>query len=70
MEDIARYHAAGARIEIWFQDGEAPRDSWLSNLEFSPSDDIVKQCCDVWNKLIAQPWKIISIGRHQWAHRC
>ena len=31
-------------------------------------DDIVALCCEAWNKLIDQPWKIMSIGRRQWAH--
>ena len=31
-------------------------------------DDIVALCCEAWNKLIDQPWKIMSIGRRKWAH--
>ena len=45
------------------------RDNWLSNRVFSGHDDIVNHCCDAWNKLIAQPSKIISIGHREWAHR-
>ncbi len=45
------------------------RDNWLSNRVFKSCDDIVTLCCDAWNNLIDQPWKIISIGRRQWAHR-
>ena len=44
------------------------RANWLSNRVFEFYDDIVAHCCDVWNKLIDQPWKIMSIGRRQWAH--
>ena len=44
------------------------RDNWLSNRVFASYDDIVDQCCDAWNKLIDQPWKIMSIGYRQWAH--
>ncbi len=45
------------------------RDNWLSNRVFSSHDDIVDHCCDAWNKLVAQPWKIMSIGHREWAHR-
>ena len=45
------------------------RDNWLSNRVFKSHDDIVARCCEAWNKLIDQPWKIMSIGRRQWAHR-
>ncbi len=45
------------------------RANWLSNRVSSSHDDIVDHCCDAWNKLIAQPWKIISIGPREWAHR-
>ena len=45
------------------------RDNWLSNRVFQSYDDIVDHCCDAWNKLIDQPWHIISIGMRVWAHR-
>ncbi len=38
------------------------RDNWLSNRIFKSFDDIVDHSCDAWNKLIDQPWRIISIG--------
>jgi len=44
------------------------RDNWLSNRIFDDYDDIVAHCCDAWNKLVDQPWKIISIGLRDWAH--
>ena len=44
------------------------RDNWLSNRVFNSGEDIVDQCCDAWNKLVAQPWRIMSIGLRQWAH--
>jgi transposase len=44
------------------------RDNWLSNRVYKSHEDIVDQCCDAWNKLIDQPWKIISIGTRKWAH--
>ena len=40
----------------------------LSNRVFKSYDDIVALCCEAWNKLIDQPWKIMSIGRRKWAH--
>jgi hypothetical protein len=31
-------------------------------------DDLVDHCCEAWNKLVDQPWRIMSIGLRQWAH--
>ena len=45
------------------------RDNWLSNRVFKSHDDIVDHCCFAWNKLIDQPWKIMSIVMRDWAHR-
>ena len=45
------------------------RDNWLSNRVFANYDDIVTHCCDAWNKLVDQPWKIMSIGQRDWAYR-
>ena len=45
------------------------RDNWLSNRVFRDHDDIVDHCCHHWNRLIDQPWRIMSIGLRDWAHR-
>jgi len=45
------------------------RDNWLSNKIFNDDDDIVRQSCFYWNRLIEQPWRIMSIGLRDWAHR-
>lgn len=45
------------------------RDNWLSNRVFDPYEDIVDHCCAAWNNLVDQPWKIMSIGMRDWAHR-
>jgi transposase len=45
------------------------RDNWLSNRVFTSYPDILDHCCDAWNKLIEQPWTIMSIGLRQWAYR-
>jgi transposase len=44
------------------------RDNWLSNRVFRNHDDIVDHCCHVWNRLISQPWRIMSIGLRKWVH--
>src|SRR5438132_4855673 len=44
------------------------RDNWLSNCIFKSYDDLVDHCCAAWNKLVDQPWRIMSIGLRQWAH--
>ena len=47
--------------------GSAMRQNWLSNRIFKSFDDIVDHCCNAWNTLIDQPWKIMSIARRDWA---
>jgi len=44
------------------------RDNWLSNRVFGSERDIVDHCCYAWNKLVEQPWRIMSIGLRDWAH--
>ena len=44
------------------------RENWLSNRVFKSYDEILDLCCEAWNKLIGQPWTIISIGHRKWAH--
>ncbi len=34
----------------------------LSNLVFTSYENIVTHCCEAWNELIEQPWRIRSIG--------
>ena len=43
------------------------RDNWLSNRIFTSQDNIIDHCCKAWNKLVDQPWRIMTIGRRQWA---
>jgi transposase len=45
------------------------RDNWLSNRVFTSYPDILDHCCAAWNKLTDQPWRIMSIGLRDWAHR-
>jgi len=44
------------------------RDNWLSNRMFTSYENLVDHCCAAWNKLIDQPWTIMSIGLRDWAH--
>jgi transposase len=44
------------------------RDNWLSNQVFTSYDNIINHCCEAWNKLVDQPWRIMSIGHRNWAH--
>jgi len=44
------------------------RENWLSHRVSTSADDIVDHRCDAWNKLVDQPWRIMSIGLRQWAH--
>lgn len=44
------------------------RQNWLSNRVFENYDAIIEAGCDAWNKLLAQPETISSIGTRDWAH--
>jgi transposase len=44
------------------------RANWLSNRVFDSYDAIVDAACEAWQKLIAQPHTITSIGMRDWAH--
>ena len=44
------------------------RQNRLSNRVFDSCDDIVAHCCEAWNKLTDQPWRIMSLGIREWAH--
>lgn len=43
------------------------RQRWLSNRIFKTYDDILDAVCDAWNRLIADPARITSIGTRSWA---
>mgnify|MGYP001812603897 CR=1 FL=1 len=56
---------AGQQVEnIW----QYLRQNWLSNRVFANYDAILDACGDAWNRLIAQPEPIASIGSRQWAN--
>lgn len=44
------------------------RQTWLSNRVFDTYDDILEAGCEAWNKLMAEPDTITSIGMRKWAH--
>ena len=48
---------------------EFMRDNWLSNRVFTSYDNIVDHCADAWNKLSAQPWRIMTLRLRDWAHQ-
>src|SRR4051812_30254008 len=43
-------------------------ENWLSSRVFASYAAIVDHCCDAWNRLIDQPWLIMSIGLRDWAN--
>ncbi|ACL61106.1 conserved hypothetical protein [Methylobacterium nodulans ORS 2060] len=45
------------------------RDNRLGNRVFVSHEDVLDRCCKAWNRLIDQPWKIMSIGLCDWAYR-
>ena len=44
------------------------RSNWLSNRVFETYDAIIDAACEAWQKLIALPDPITSIGMRDWAH--
>jgi transposase len=44
------------------------RANWLSNRVFENYDAIIDAACDAWQKLIARPQTIASIGMRDWAN--
>jgi putative transposase len=44
------------------------RANWLSNRVFDGYETIVEAACEAWQKLLAQPQTITSIGMRDWAH--
>ena len=44
------------------------RQNWLSNRVFEDYDAILDAGCEAWNRLIAQPETIMSIGMRDWTH--
>ena len=42
--------------------------NWLSNRVFETYDAIIDAACEAWQKLIAQPQTITSIGLRDWAN--
>ena len=45
------------------------RDNWLSNKIFESYEDILDHACAAWNNLVDQPWRIMTLGLRDWAHR-
>ena len=44
------------------------RQTWLSNRVFDTYESIIDPACEAWNRLLAQPDRITSIGLRDWAH--
>jgi hypothetical protein len=44
------------------------RQNWLSNRVFDTYESIIEAACEAWNRLLAQPETITSIGLREWAH--
>ncbi len=44
------------------------RENWLSNRVFTSYTDILDHCCEAWNRLVTQPWTIMSISLRDWAN--
>ena len=62
--DPRQHHRPGAaatiaRVEPGENVWQFMRDNWLSNRIFKSYEDIVALCCQAWNNLIDQPWKIM-----------
>jgi hypothetical protein len=58
------YEGVSPRENVW----QFLRGNWLSNRIFKSFDDIADPCCEAWNKLVDQPWRITSIGLRDWTY--
>jgi len=69
---LRRNHRNSGRVLVSYRavlHGRAFRpDNWLSNRVFTRYDDIVDHCAYAWNKLAAEPWRIMTLGLRDWAH--
>ena len=45
------------------------RQTYLSNRVYETYDEIIDAACQAWNRLIDQPWRIMSIGLREWADK-
>ena len=45
------------------------RDNRPSNRLFTSYEDILDHGCEAWAKLANQPWRILTLGLRDWAHR-
>jgi hypothetical protein len=62
--------AAGRRLRVKrHAESQFMRDNWLPNRIFKSFEDILDHCCAAWNKLIDQPWRILSIDLRDWPWR-
>jgi len=43
-------------------------ENWLSNRIFASYEASRDHCCGTCNRLIDQPWHIMSIGLRAWVH--
>jgi transposase len=44
------------------------RQNWLSNRVLDTYESIIDAACEAWNKFLARPNPITSIGLREWAH--
>src|SRR3954462_9189327 len=58
----------GLQRQICALGHDCGRDNWLSSRVFGSYTDLVDHCCYAWNRLIDQPWIIMSIGLRDWAN--
>ena len=65
LKDLAQWLFEEHRVSLMWQ---FVRDNWLSNRIFNSYEEIVDLGCAAWNKLVEQPWIIMSIGLREWAH--
>ena len=44
------------------------RETWLLNRILASGKDLVGHCCEAWNKLVDQPWRVMSLRLRDRAH--
>lgn len=58
----AKYPEPNPQENVW----KFLRNDWVSNRVLTNYDNIVGHCADAWNKLVAQPWRIMTLGLREW----
>ncbi len=61
--------ANGIPLAVGLTGANQHDSTMLEEMVDASYEDILGHCCEAWNKLTDQPWRIMSIALQDWAHR-